>query len=166
MGKDTMVHRIHEKDQKDTKKLMKKISDMRERSKKELDEKKKETESKERLTKNNRRARAVDMKKEAYGLVVEERKYKSFSGFSNTKKKDAKVREKLLHKKWIAEDKEAKYVGQEKEVKRQISLEKQTHEVHRKLIKEKEEKGPPLNGAASAPADQPPPMGPPPAYSP
>merc|ERR1712070_1369453 len=44
--KDTMVHRIHEKDQKDTKKLMKKISDLRERSKKELDEKKKETQFK------------------------------------------------------------------------------------------------------------------------
>lgn len=164
--KDSMIQRIHEKDQKDTKKLMKKISDMRERSRKELDEKKKETESKERLVKNNRRARAVDMKKEAYGLVVEERKYKSFSGYSNVKKTSAKVNEKLLHKKWIAEDKEAKYVGQEKEVKRQISLEKQTHEVNRKLVKEKEEKGPLPNGAAGAPGDQAPPLGPPPAYSP
>jgi hypothetical protein len=162
--KDSMVHRIHERDQKDTKKVMKKISDMRERSKKELDEKKKETESKERLVKNNRRARAVGMKKEAFGLIAEERKYKSFSGFTETKKKDAKFHEKLLHKKWVAEDKETKYVAQEKEVKRQISLEKQTHEVNRKLIKEKEEKGTPPGGAPTIPADPPPPLAPPPAY--
>merc|ERR1712205_131247 len=135
---------------------------------KELAQKQKETESKERLQKNTRRSRAVDMKNEAFKLVKEERKYKSYEGYRGTKKAATKYAEKLLHKKWVAEDKESKYTGAEKEVKRQIRVEKMTHEVHRKLIKEKEEKGPPPSGSGlSAPKDKtvlPPP--PPPFKSP
>jgi len=148
--KGSMVARIHEKDRKENKKLEKKLADIKDRSMKELAQKQKETESKERLQKNTRKARAVDMKNEAFKLVKEERKYKAYEGFRGTKKAATNYAEKLLHKKWVAEDKEQKYTGMEKEVKRQIKVEKMSHEVHRKLIKEKEEKGPPPTGSGQS----------------
>jgi len=145
--KGSMVERIHEKDAKDNKRLDKRLADIKDRGMKELASKQRETESKERLAKAEKRGRAVDMKKSAFELVGEERKYKSYSGYSRTKKATTKALDNLLHKKWIAEDKRDKYVGQEKEVKRQIGVEKQTHEVHRKLGKEKDQKGPPPSTA-------------------
>jgi len=145
--KGSMVERIHEKDHKDNKRLDKRLADIKDRGMKEMAAKQRETESKERLSKSEHRGRAVDMKKSAFQLVSEERKYKSFSGYSRTKKATTKAMDNLLHSKWVAEDKRDKYVGQEKEVKRQIGVEKQTHEVHRKLAKEKEQKGPPPSTA-------------------
>lgn len=145
--KDSMVARIHAKDREANKKLDKRLADIKDRGTKELAQKTRETESKERLQKAESRGRAVDMKKAAFQLVGEERKYKSYSGYTRTKKKTAQKMENLLHKKWVAEDRMSKFTGQEKEVKRQIGVEKQTHEVHRKLNKEKEQKGPPPSTA-------------------
>lgn len=152
--KQNTVERIHKKDAEQNKKLAKRLADLKDRSMKELAQKQKETESKERLAKNERRGRAVDMKKQAFKLVGEERKYKSYTGYKNVEKQTTKFAEALMHKKWIAEDNHQKSTSQEKEVKRQIGVEKQTHEVHRKLVKEKEEKGPPPKGAEDVPAEK------------
>ena len=148
--KGSMIQRIHEKNSKDEKKLEKKLADMKDRSMKELAQKTKETESKERLQKSDRRGRAVDMKVQAFKLVKEERKYKSYSDYRLKKKVSGNKAQELLHEQWVQEDKKTKYQGQEKEVKRQIKVEKKTHEVHRKLIKEKEEKGIPPGGGSGA----------------
>lgn len=165
--KGSMIARIHEKDQKENKKLEKKLSDMKDRSMKELAQKTKETESKERLAKSERRSRAVDMKGEAFRLVQEERKYKAFEGYRAASGATAKLHETLLKKKWVAEDKKTKSYGNEKESKREIDVEMMGHEVQRKLIIEKEEKGPPPNSAENVPEEKtklPPP--PPPAQTP
>merc|ERR1719454_1108350 len=134
---------------------------------KELAQKTKETESKQRLAKSQRRSRAVDMKGEAFRLVQEERKYKAFEGYKAASGATAKLHETLLKKKWVAEDKKTKSYGNEKETKRQIDVEMMGHEVQRKLVLEKEEKGPPPKSAESVPEEKtklPPP--PPPAKTP
>jgi len=139
--KSSVIQRIHEHSNKGERKMQVKLAKLTDDSLKRLQMKIKETESKAKLKKLRATQRAIGMKKAAFALVSQERQLKSGMGFKEKKKDNIHSMKKLKGKTYIAKDDYEQAHFKEMDLKRQIKGEKSMHEVHRKLILEKQEKG-------------------------
>jgi len=138
--KGSTIQRLHEKDRKERKKLDIKLAKLKDRSMKRLAAQMKESGSKSELRKSEKMMGGIDMKKQAFELVNKERTIKGGDKYQNTKKKDLTSVKKLKAKTYLAQDDYEKANEKEQDIKRAVTGEKKMHEVHRKLILEKEEK--------------------------